>query len=170
MTCEDLQTTLFLVAGDVGGLDASARAHLSECDRCRAEEARIRAVAQALATEQKEPPDPAPDLGERILGAARSILATRAATPGLAATLGGQRTLLRALAAALALLPVILLLNAYALRAAYGVLSSVLPAALSAYLLFNYAALIALLITLTYAAVPVLAHRQLRHGSQRGFA
>jgi hypothetical protein len=45
-------------------------------------------------------------------------------------------------------------------RGAYDLLHLLLPAALSAYVAFNYAALLALLLGLTYAAVPVLAARQ----------
>jgi hypothetical protein len=42
------------------------------------------------------------------------------------------------------------------------VLSAVLPGALSLYLVFNYAATLALLLALTYSAIPILAERQAR--------
>jgi hypothetical protein len=70
------------------------------------------------------------------------------------------RVLVRALGAALVPLPGILLLDARLLGAAHGLLSAVLPAVVSTYLVATYAAALALLLALTYGAVPLLATRQ----------
>jgi len=52
-------------------------------------------------------------------------------------------------------LPAILLLDFYLVRFAFGLLTAILPTALGAYLAFNYAATLALLLALTYAAIPI---------------
>jgi hypothetical protein len=59
-------------------------------------------------------------------------------------------------------LPAVLLLNVYLVRAAHAVLSTILPEAVSLYLVVNYTALLALLLTLAYGAIPLLSDRQLR--------
>ena len=59
-------------------------------------------------------------------------------------------------------LPAILFVGWHALEAANRLLSSVLPAALSFYLVATHAAVLALLLGLTYGAVPLLAAHQLR--------
>ena len=71
-----------------------------------------------------------------------------------------QRRLLRALTAALVPLPIILVLDAVIIRGAYRLLAGLLPAAVSLYVVANYAALLALLLALAYGAVPILAARQ----------
>jgi hypothetical protein len=57
---------------------------------------------------------------------------------------------------------VILFLDVQALRAAYALLRSVLPDGLSLYVVFNQAATVTLLLALSYAAIPILAERQVR--------
>jgi hypothetical protein len=47
-------------------------------------------------------------------------------------------------------------------RTAERLLSAVLPGALSTFVVANYAILLALLLALTYGAVPILAERQAR--------
>ena len=99
-------------------------------------------------------PDPPPGLSNAMLRAATPLLA-RQARPD-------WRALARALVVALVPLPAILALDVVMVRGAYDLLHLLLPAALSAYVAFNYAALLALLLGFTYAAVPVLAARQAR--------
>ena len=99
-------------------------------------------------------PAPPPALTAGMLRAAAPLLA-RHARPS-------WRALARALVVALVPLPAILALDVVMVRGAYDLLHLLLPAALSAYVAFNYAALLALLLGLTYAAVPVVAARQAR--------
>ena len=54
------------------------------------------------------------------------------------------------------------MVDVWALQAIYGGLTRLLPAALSLYLVVNYAAVLALLGALTYGAIPLLAERQAR--------
>jgi hypothetical protein len=56
----------------------------------------------------------------------------------------------------------VLFIDAYLLRIAYRWLSAVLPDALSLFLVLDYTALLALLLTLAYGAIPLLTERQLR--------
>jgi hypothetical protein len=94
-------------------------------------------------------------LAARVLRAAAPLLALnarRAAWPALA----------RAVAAGAAALPLILFVDWQIVRAAHGFLRTVLPDALSFYLVFNYAATLVLLLALTYGAVPILVERQAR--------
>jgi hypothetical protein len=99
-------------------------------------------------------PDPPPALTAGVLRVAAPLLAQHARP--------SWRALARALVVALVPLPAILALDVVMVRGAYDLLHLLLPAALSAYVAFNYAALLALLLGLTYAAVPVLAARQAR--------
>ena len=59
-------------------------------------------------------------------------------------------------------LPLVLLVDVYLVRAAYGMLQTLLPRVLSFYVVFNYAATLTLLLAITYAMVPIVAERQLR--------
>ena len=147
--CDETLTTLLLGRP----LDRDAAAHLAACPRCRAERAAVEVLARTLAAA----PAPAPPLGLtwRLLAAAEPLLASnarRAAWPALA----------RALGAALVPLPAIVFVDFHALRAAYAVLSSVLPGGLSLYVVFNQAATLTLLLALSYSAIPILAERQVR--------
>ena len=56
----------------------------------------------------------------------------------------------------------ILLLDFYLVRAAFGLLVAILPTALGAYIVFNYAATLALLLALTYGAIPIFVEQQVR--------
>jgi len=158
--CDHILETIFLG----GSLDAESAAHVQECERCQREEPVTRALAQCLATDA--PLDPPAGLTTRVLEATGPLLAERARL----VERPPRRYLARAIIVALLPLPAILFLHAYLLQAAYAVLSSLLPAALSAYLVFNYTALIVLLITLTYGAVPLFAHRQMRLGREMKWA
>ena len=90
-----------------------------------------------------------------------------AATPLLAANAhrlpaAAWPRLAAAIAVAVLPLPAILFVGWHALEAANRLLSSVLPATLSFYLVATHAAVLALLLGLTYGAVPLLAAHQLR--------
>ena len=99
-------------------------------------------------------PEPPPALTTGMLRAAAPLLAQHARP--------SWRSIARALVIALVPLPAILALDVVMVRGAYDLLHLLLPAAVSAYVAFNYAALLALLLGLTYAAVPMLAARQAR--------
>ncbi len=155
--CDDTLTRLLFR----GAPDADVAAHLAACPRCRAERAAVESLARTLAAA----PVPAPPLGLtwRLLAAAEPLLARnarRAAWP----------TFALALAAALLPLPAILLLDFYLVRAAFALLTAILPTALGAYLTFNYAATLALLLALTYAAIPIFVEHQVRLRRQESHA
>ena len=149
MTCDETLTMLLLGRP----LDGEAAAHLAACPRCRAEQAAVERLAGALAAS----PAPAPPsaLARRVLHAAGPLLAVNARRTAWS-------TLARALAIALLPLPAILLLDFYLVRAAFGLLTTILPTPLGAYLAFNYAVTFALLLALTYGSIPILVERQVR--------
>jgi len=149
MTCDEILARVLL--GDA--LDADAAAHVTACPRCAAEQVAVQRVAAALAADAVPPPPPS--LSVRVVAAAAPLLAAHARR-------AAWEALARALGAALVPLPLILFLDFYFLRAAYGVLSEVLPGALSLYVVFNYAATLAFLLALAYGMVPILAERQMR--------
>lgn len=130
-------------------------AHVAACPRCRTELPAARAVARRLAADVVPPPSPA--LVPRVLAAAAPILALQATRLSRAV----WTRIARAVAVALVPLPLVLLVNWFVVRTIHGVLSAWLPEALSLYLVTQYVVLIALLLGLTYAAVPVLAARRL---------
>ena len=142
-------------------LDRDAEAHLAACPRCGAERAAVEGLERTLAAAPG--PTPPPGLAPGVLGAAEPLLARnarRAAWP----------TFARALAAALLPLPAILLFDFYLVRAAFALLTTILPTALGAYLAFNYAATLALLLALTYAAIPIFVEHQVRLRRQESHA
>jgi len=102
-----------------------------------------------------ETPPPAADLMPRMLAAAAPLLAAHVRRTSL-------RALLRPLVVALLPLPAILAFDATVVAALYGLLSLVLPAAVTTYLVVQYSLFVLLLLALAYAAVPVLVDRQAR--------
>ena len=138
--CDEVRTALFLG----GTVDAE---HVSACRDCGAAQAAVRVLALHSV--------PAPPSRARVLAAAAPLLARRARYVA-------WRALGRAVAAALLPLPLILAVDVYLVRAAYGLLHAVLPRALSLYVVFNYAATVTLLLALTYAMIPIVAERQIR--------
>jgi hypothetical protein len=136
-----------------GRVTAEDAAHVAACAACGAETGTLDALASAFAAHRTAPPSPV--LESRVLSAATPILAGRrrhAARWSVAA----------AVAAALLPLPLIVAIDVWALQLIYGGLSRLLPPALSFYLVMNYAAVLALLGTLSYGAIPLLAERQAR--------
>jgi anti-sigma factor RsiW len=152
-TCETTRVALALGAGH----DPAVAAHVATCADCRAELATLRQVAATLAVGR--PLAPAPALAARVREAAAPLLAQHA-------RLALLRTVGRAVAVALLPLPLLLLIDSYVVRAIYGTLRAVLPDALSLYFVVNYTTLLAVLLTLAYGAIPLLAERQAR--LQRG--
>jgi anti-sigma factor RsiW len=147
--CDDVRTALLSRRVP----DAALAAHLAACPRCADEREALRRIGEALAIDA--PPAVPAGLAVRVRHAAEPLLernARRAAWPALA----------RALGAALLPLPAILFVDFHALRAAYTMLSSVLPGGLGLYVVFNHAATLTLLLALAYSAIPILAERQVR--------
>ena len=141
------------VALAFGRSDPEVARHVATCDVCRADVPALRHVATALAA--AEAPSPPAALAARVRAAAAPLLARHARVATL-------RTVARAVGAAMLPLPLVLLVDLYVLRAAYDALRAVFPAALSLYFVLNYTTLLAVLLTLAYGAVPLLAERQAR--------
>lgn len=147
--CEEMRTALALGAAPTGEV---AR-HVAGCAECRAAAPALRAVATALAAARI--PAPPAALASRVRAAAEPLLA-RHARAALWRTVG------RAVAASLVPLPLLLIVDGYLVRAIYDSLRTVLPNALSLYFVVNYTTLLAVLLTLAYGAIPLLAERQTR--------
>ena len=128
---------------------------MTECDEVRTMLLSGRALDAGSASHLAGYAVPAPPSPAGVLAAAAPLLARRARH-------AAWRALGRAVAAALVPLPLVLLVDVYVVRAAYGVLQALLPRALSLYVVFNYAATLTLLLAVTYAMVPIVAERQLR--------
>ncbi len=148
-TCDDLLTHVML-HGDV---PPEGVRHLATCADCGAALADVRRVTHALAAD--DVPAPSPSLSARVRIAAEPLLAARRRRVD-------WLRIAAAVAAAILPLPLILAIDWWVVTQAHQLLSSVLPDAVSLFLVGNYTALLALLLTLTYAAVPLLAGRQLR--------
>src|SRR5262245_47039109 len=149
MDCDTLLTDLLL-----GREPADAEAHLSTCPRCTADAPvvrSLRATFDAL-------PDTRPPSLHAILSAAGPLLAANAKRLPAAA----WRRLAAAIGVAVLPLPLILLVVWHALHALNDLLSSILPESLRLYLLATQALAVALLLAVTYGAVPLLAAHQLR--------
>ncbi len=148
MECDELLDA-WLLAGDLppGGAE-----HLASCASCQADAAALRTLVPALRTYAA--PEPPPALARAVLRAAAPLLAARAGPV--------PRPAWRALAVTLLPLPLVLVADWFLVRGAHALLAGILPDALSLYLAGSYAVLLATLLGLTYAAVPLLAARQLR--------
>jgi hypothetical protein len=155
--CDDVRAARVLGAP----LDAAGAAHAAGCARCGAEAGAVAGLARALAADPH--PEPLSGLSARVLTAAAPLLARHAAR-------ARRRGLLAAVAAALVPLPVVLALNAALVLGLHHVLSAVLPAALSTWVVVHYAALLALLLAATYGSIPILAERQARRRLEEGHA
>ena len=149
MDCDEIQATLLL--GEA--LAAEAEAHLAACARCASDRGAVRALAGVLAASAV--PEPPAVLSARVLGVAAPLLA-RHARPVL------WSALVRALGAALLVLPALVFADVFLVRTAYRLLAAVLPPTLTVYIVFYYAAMLTLLFALTYGAIPILAEHQAR--------
>src|SRR5262249_5315822 len=124
-----------------------ATAHEAACARCRTDAPAVRALADAFAGAPAAAPHAL--LSPGVLLAAAPLLAAKARRLPAAA----WRRLVGAIAAAVLPLPVILFVGWHSLQAANRILSSVLPETLSFYLVATHAAVLALLLGVTYGAV-----------------
>jgi hypothetical protein len=100
-------------------------------------------------------PPPRPGLTRDVLAAAALLLAAHARRTS-------ARAWLRPLVVALLPLPLLVVADVWLVRTLHAVLSWVLPSIVSTYLVAQYALALLLLATLGYAAVPLLAERQMR--------
>jgi hypothetical protein len=75
-----------------------------------------------------------------------------------------RRQVIAALLVATLPLPVVLLYDAYLLRLLYGAIGTLLSTTVAAYVVTTYGAILALLFSLTYAAIPISLARA--HGSR----
>ncbi len=151
MTCDDALLALVLQDDD-----PAARAHVASCAACAADGPAAITVRAALAAHPVA--EPAGGHAEAILRAAAPLLAINAERARRRRT-----TVARAIAASLVPLPLLVLLNLEMLRTIHGWLVAVVPSALGAYLIASWTALIVVLFTFTYAAVPLLAGHQARY-------
>lgn len=151
--CDEIREIIFLG----GQLDAAGQTHVRECDMCRHQVDALRVVTGMLASDTL--PGPPPALTARVLERARPVLALHARTPRPVAS---SSRLPWAIVAAVGLLPIVLIFDAYVLSTIHALLSMIIPAPLSTYIVFNLGALVVLLVTLAYGAVPLLADRQTR--------
>jgi hypothetical protein len=155
--CDDLLTALLLGAPD----DEAVAAHLRACTRCREDAPLLARLSRTLGADV--PGGPSPELTARALALAGPLLSRNAAR-------ATRRRVVRALVAALVPLPAILALDLAVVRLVYDLLGALLPRALTLYVVFSYASLLALLLALTYGAVPILAVRQGRLALREGHA
>jgi hypothetical protein len=126
------------------------QAHAAECEECAAEPLPVDRLVAVLA--KSEPALDCAALSRAVLAAARPELQRRAAA-------AFRRQVLIAVLIALVPLPAVLLYDAYALRIAYELISTLLPTALAAYVVLSYAAFLLLLFASSYAAIPLLLAR-----------
>lgn len=148
ISCDQVRERRFL-----GQARRDDEAHLAACPGCQGEAKVLNHLVKTFAADRPAPPPPA--LGPRVLAAARPLLAARR-------RYAARHALAAAVAAALIPLPLIFMIDVWALGAIYDWLTRLLPPTLSLYLVVNYAAVLALLGTLTYGAIPLLAERQAR--------
>lgn len=147
-TCDDVLEKLLLEEA----LDPDGSDHVRGCSRCGRDSEVVANLRRELAASPA--PEPPPALYERVASAAQPLLARnrRRAT---------WRLVARAVGAGVLPLPAILLVDAYVLGEIHRLLSLVLPQMLSLYVLAGQATLIALLLAISYGAIPILAERQL---------
>jgi hypothetical protein len=146
--CDDVRARRLL-----GRAEAGDATHVAACADCAAAVAALGRVHAAFAADVA--PEPTPALAARVRSAVRPLLAARRRH-------AERRALAAAVLVALLPLPLIVLVDVWVLQALYGGLSRFLSPTVSFYLVVNYAAVLALLGTLTYGAIPFLAERQAR--------
>ena len=157
--CDD-----FLLAQLRGGAPGEDELrHRATCTSCAALAPALSDVARTL--EAGDDLAPAPGLVGRVLLAASPLLAAnaRAAREQHAGPVGRRldgRRLARALLPAVLLFPVLVLADLVLLRILHGALATLLPQAISTYLVASYAVLLAAIVCLTFGAIPLLVQRQ----------
>jgi hypothetical protein len=148
VTCDELLEAWL----ELGDLPRGGAEHLATCPSCQQDAEAMTALTAALRAHAA--PEPPAWLSRAVLQSAAPLLAARAEPV--------PRPAWRALAIALLPLPLILAVDWFLVRGAHALLSGLLPDALSLYLAGSYAVLLVTLLGLTYAAVPLLAARQLQ--------
>jgi anti-sigma factor RsiW len=151
MDCDTALTALLF-----GRTAAEIDAHLAACPRCVADAPHVRRVTALLDTIPA--PIATPELGTHVLRTAAPLLVTNAHR----LPTGAWRRFAAAIAVSVLPLPLILFVGWEALSTVNRLLSAVLPERLGFYLVATHAALLALLLAITYGAVPLLAAHQLR--------
>jgi anti-sigma factor RsiW len=151
MDCDTALTALLF-----GEVTADVAAHLAACPRCAAEAPDVQRVIGLL--DAIPAPAASPGLDLHVVHAAAPLLAANAHRLPRAA----WRRLAAAIAVAVLPLPFILFVGWEALSTAHRLLSTILPERVGFYLVATHAALLALLLAITYGAVPLLAAHQLR--------
>ena len=131
------------------------RAHVAECEACRADPPPVEGIEAVLAAAASADPTA---LSRRTMVRMQPELARRARAVY-------WRAVTAAVLVGLVPLPVVLLYNAYVLRLVYQLMAAVLPVSVAGYLVVTYAAFAVLLYGVTYAAVPVLMGRRHRIGT-----
>ena len=130
---------------------AELSTHSAECAECRDTPLPIDRIAAML--ERSAPAIDVAALSQQTFARLQPELQRRAATTAW------RRVAIGVLAALLPL-PVVLAYNAYVLRLAYDLLSTLLPTTLAAYMVISYGAFLVLLFAATYAAIPLLVVRR----------
>src|SRR5262245_22120310 len=120
--------------------------HVADCAECQSHTAAIHQVDHLLACSI------AVVDADRLTANASFLL--RSALEANAADALWRRVI-AALTLALAPLPLVLVYDAFLLRAMQSVLASLVPGTVATYVIFSYAALLALLLAGTYAAIPI---------------
>jgi len=126
---------------------ARLTAHGAECPECRDAQPPFDRIAALL--DSAVPPLDAAALSQHTFARLQPELQRRAVA------VGWRRVAVGVLLALLPL-PFVIAYNAYLLRFAYDLLSTLLPAALAAYLVITWGAFLVLLFGTTYAAIPLL--------------
>ena len=146
LSCDEV-----LAARLLGGADAMVAAHVAACPRCAATVDGVAAVRAAFAAAPVATLPPG--LSARVHQAAAPLLAANARR-------ATHRLVGRALAAALLVLPLVVLVDVRVVQALYAALTAILPTALGVYVVASWAATLTALMALTYAAIPIVAERQ----------
>jgi len=137
-----------------GAAMGAALNHLAGCPACQGQEERARTVARLLAQGEDTPPEPSAAGTQRVLAAAAPLLARHAERAR-----AERRRVAWALVVALLPLPLIVFANVKLLFAAHVALSGLIDPRVSLYLVGCLGAAVALLLALSYLAVPFLARR-----------
>ena len=158
-SCDD-----FLLAQLRGGAPGEDELrHRASCTSCAALAPALSDVARTL--EAADDVAPAPDLAGRVLLAASPLLAAnaRAARDGTRVRSRGGSTAAGWRARCCprcCCSPLLVLADLVLLRILHGALATLLPQAISTYLVASYAVLLAALVCLTFGAIPLLVQRQ----------
>lgn len=125
--------------------------HVADCEACQAESPDVAAMSNILRESTVD--SEASLLSRSTLDRLRPELARRAA-------LAFRRRVAVGLLAALVPLPLVLLFDAYLLRAMFDLVSLLIPTTLAAYMVISYGVFLLLMMAGVYGAIPLLVERQ----------